>query len=198
MDFIDLKTQYRQLKPAIDAGIARVLEHGQYILGPEVSELEQKLAEYVGARHCVGVASGTVEGISLRTTRLRDIDGVVWHVPNGTILRVGNKSQQWARAVVDVAVAPSTDLESAAAVIGEAADRVWSSAEAAADVLDHPEVLGLEYLGPDAATIRVQGKTHPGAQWRVSRLLRVQVAEALAAAGIELPPANYVRPPSAR
>ncbi len=59
MDFIDLKTQYRQLKPAIDAGIARVLEHGQYILGPEVSELEQKLAEYVGARHCVGVASGT-------------------------------------------------------------------------------------------------------------------------------------------
>ncbi len=146
----------------------------------------------------VGEASGTVEQVTLRVTRLRDQNGTVWHVPNGQILRVGNKSQQWARAVVDVAVAPSTDLESAAAVIGEAADRVWSSAEAAADVLDHPEVLGLEYLGPDAATIRVQGKTHPGAQWRVSRLLRVQVAEALAAAGIELPPANYVRPPSAR
>ncbi len=59
MDFIDLKTQYRQLKPSIDARIAKVLEHGQYILGPEVSELEQRLADYVGARHCVGVASGT-------------------------------------------------------------------------------------------------------------------------------------------
>ena len=47
--------------------------------------------------------TGTVEGVSLRTTRLRDIDGVVWHVPNGEILRVGNKSQQWSRAVVDVA-----------------------------------------------------------------------------------------------
>ena len=59
MDFIDLKTQYRQLEPSIDARIAKVLEHGQYILGPEVSELEQRLADYVGARHCVGVASGT-------------------------------------------------------------------------------------------------------------------------------------------
>ncbi len=59
MDFIDLKTQYRQLKPAIDARISRVLEHGQYVMGPEVAELEQRLAEYVGTRHCVGVASGT-------------------------------------------------------------------------------------------------------------------------------------------
>ncbi|MCE3285378.1 MAG: DegT/DnrJ/EryC1/StrS aminotransferase, partial [Steroidobacteraceae bacterium] len=59
MDFIDLKTQYRRLKPSIDSRIAKVLEHGQYVMGPEVGELEQRLAEYVGARHCVGVASGT-------------------------------------------------------------------------------------------------------------------------------------------
>ena len=59
MDFIDLKTQYRRLKPAVDSRIAKVLEHGQYILGPEVVELEQKLAAYVGSKHCVGVASGT-------------------------------------------------------------------------------------------------------------------------------------------
>jgi UDP-2-acetamido-2-deoxy-ribo-hexuluronate aminotransferase len=59
MDFIDLKTQYRRLKPSVDARIARVLEHGQYVMGPEVVELEQKLAEYVGVRHCIGVASGT-------------------------------------------------------------------------------------------------------------------------------------------
>ena len=68
-----------------------------------------------------GVATGTVEGVSLRTTRLRDVDGVVWHVPNGDILRVGNKSQQWARAVVDVAVAYDADTGAATEVIREVA-----------------------------------------------------------------------------
>ncbi|MCU1499023.1 MAG: mechanosensitive ion channel protein MscS, partial [Acidimicrobiales bacterium] len=141
----------------------------------------------------VGEASGTVELVTLRVTRLRDQNGTVWHVPNGQILRVGNKSQQWARAVLDIAVAPTADLERAAHVIGTAAEAVWVLDEAKPDVLEQPEVLGLEYLGPDAATIRVQGKTRPGAQWRVSRLLRVQIAEALAAAAIELPPSNYIR-----
>ena len=59
MDFIDLKTQYKALKREIDARIQRVLDHGQYILGPEVRELEEKLEAYTGARHCVTVASGT-------------------------------------------------------------------------------------------------------------------------------------------
>jgi UDP-2-acetamido-2-deoxy-ribo-hexuluronate aminotransferase len=59
MDFIDLKTQYRRIKPSVDARIARVLEHGQYILGPEVSELERTLAEYVGVKHCIAASSGT-------------------------------------------------------------------------------------------------------------------------------------------
>jgi len=59
MDFIDLKSQYRALKREIDERIQRVLDHGQYILGPEIAELEQQLAAYVGARHCVTVASGT-------------------------------------------------------------------------------------------------------------------------------------------
>src|ERR671938_1168376 len=59
MDFIDLKTQYRALKADIDARIQRVLDHGQFILGPEVREMEDKLAAYTGATHCVSVASGT-------------------------------------------------------------------------------------------------------------------------------------------
>ena len=58
----------------------------------------------------VGEASGTVEAVSLRTTRLRDVNGTVWHVPNGQIVRVGNKSQQWARALLDLAVAHGTDV----------------------------------------------------------------------------------------
>ncbi|MGE0487278.1 MAG: DegT/DnrJ/EryC1/StrS family aminotransferase [Gammaproteobacteria bacterium] len=59
MQFIDLKQQYQALKPVIDARIQRVLDHGQYVMGPEVAELEERLAAYVGRRHCIGVASGT-------------------------------------------------------------------------------------------------------------------------------------------
>lgn len=59
MEFIDLKAQYAKLKTQIDAGIQKVLEHGQYILGPEVTELENKLAEYTGAKHCITCANGT-------------------------------------------------------------------------------------------------------------------------------------------
>src|SRR3954468_10546852 len=59
MEFTDLKTQYRALQGEIDARMRRVLEHGQYILGPEVRELEEKLAAYTSAKHCITVASGT-------------------------------------------------------------------------------------------------------------------------------------------
>jgi UDP-2-acetamido-2-deoxy-ribo-hexuluronate aminotransferase len=59
MDFIDLKSQYRRIKPSVDSRIAKVLEHGQYVMGPEVVELEQRLAQFVGSSHCVAVASGT-------------------------------------------------------------------------------------------------------------------------------------------
>jgi UDP-2-acetamido-2-deoxy-ribo-hexuluronate aminotransferase len=59
MDFIDLKTQYRRIKASVDGRIARVLEHGQYVMGPEVTELERALATYCGTRHCVAVSSGT-------------------------------------------------------------------------------------------------------------------------------------------
>lgn len=142
----------------------------------------------------IGEATGTVEQVTLRLTRLRDINGTVWHVPNGQISRVGNKSQQWARALLDVPVAPDADLERVAGIIGDAALGVWELDAARPDVLESPEVLGVEYLGPDAATIRVQGKTRPGAQWRVNRLLRVAIAEALDDAGVALPTAMYIRP----
>jgi UDP-2-acetamido-2-deoxy-ribo-hexuluronate aminotransferase len=59
MEFIDLKSQYQRLKPQIDAAIQRVLDHGQFILGPEVAELEEKLVAYTGAKYCISVANGT-------------------------------------------------------------------------------------------------------------------------------------------
>src|SRR4051794_3325033 len=73
----------------------------------------------------VGAASGTVEAVSLRVTRLRDLDGTVWYVPNGEILRVGNKSQNWSRAVVDVAVAYGEDVARVTRVLREIAHDLW-------------------------------------------------------------------------
>jgi UDP-2-acetamido-2-deoxy-ribo-hexuluronate aminotransferase len=78
MEFTDLKAQYRVLKREIDARIQRVLEHGQYILGPEVRELEERLAAWTGAKHCVTVASGTEALlIALMALELKPGDEVV-------------------------------------------------------------------------------------------------------------------------
>jgi small conductance mechanosensitive channel len=136
-----------------------------------------------------GVATGTVEGVSLRTTRLRDIDGVVWHVPNGTILRVGNKSQQWSRAVVDVPVTFEADTGAATEVIHEVSQAIWHEPDFASVILAEPSVLGVESLAPGRVVIRVVVRTQPQEQWRVERELRTRIKTALDAAGIALPSA---------
>jgi small-conductance mechanosensitive channel len=131
-----------------------------------------------------GVASGTVEGVSLRTTRLRDAEGVVWHIPNGSILRVGNKSQQWARCLLDVPVAYDSDLPTATAAILGAAQEVAADPDLAQFVIDDPEVLGVEQITNDQVVIRLGVKTRPLEQWKIARALRPRVKAALDAAGI--------------
>jgi small conductance mechanosensitive channel len=135
----------------------------------------------------VGDATGTVEAVSLRTTRIRDVNGTVWHVPNGQILRVANKSQQWARALLDLAVAHGSDLALAERVIKETADGVWRDPAWAGQVLEEPEVWGVEDLGPGGITIRLVVKTLPARQFAVLRELRGRLKVALDEAGIELP-----------
>jgi small conductance mechanosensitive channel len=136
----------------------------------------------------LGVASGTVEEVTLRTTRLRDVEGVVWHVPNGEIRRVGNKSQQWSRAVVDVPIATTADVARASRVIKETADAVAADPAWAGRILDPPEVWGVESFTLDAVTIRLVVKTAPSEQWRVARELRARIKPALDAAGIASTP----------
>jgi small conductance mechanosensitive channel len=131
-----------------------------------------------------GETSGTVEAVSLRTTRLRAVDGTVWHVPNGEIRRVGNQSQHWSRALIDINVAYDTDLEHAQAVIASVAHTV---AEGDADVLDEPEVWGVENLGAHGVTLRLVVKTRPSQQYRVSRELRARLKTAFEREGIEIP-----------
>jgi moderate conductance mechanosensitive channel len=134
-----------------------------------------------------GGVSGTVEGVSLRTTRLRDVEGVVWHVPNGEIKRVGNKSQQWSRALLDIEVDRDTDVASAIRVIKETADAMWHEEGWRDAILMEPDVWGIEELGAQSMKIRLVVQTLPLEQWRVARELRARIKMGLDEAGIETP-----------
>ena len=134
-----------------------------------------------------GPATGTVEAISLRTTRLRDVHGVVWHVRNGTIDRVGNKSQGWARALLDIPVAYATPVAQARLVIKEVADQLWKDPDFASLVLEEPEVWGVQDLGNDGVHIRLVVKTAPLRQWEVARELRQRIKDRFDQVGIEIP-----------
>ncbi len=135
----------------------------------------------------VGEASGVVEAVGLRVTRLRDVDGTVWYFPNGEILRVGNKSQGWARAVVDVGVAYGSDIALVRRVLGEVAEELYADEEFRDLVLDEPEVWGVEQLSAEAVVVRVVLKTQPLQQWTVAREFRQRAKVALEAAGVEAP-----------
>lgn len=135
----------------------------------------------------LGEAIGTVEEISLRATTLRGIDGTVWHVPNGEAVRVGNKSQLWSVALVDIDVAYDCDLAEARKVIIDCATRVCESDEWESAILDPPQLLGVEALGADGITIRVTVRTTPGSQWALQRSLREAFKSALDDAQIEIP-----------
>ncbi|HET8931537.1 MAG TPA: mechanosensitive ion channel family protein [Acidimicrobiales bacterium] len=137
-----------------------------------------------------GVA-GTVEEVTLRITSVRDVNGTIWHIPNGEIRRIGNMSQGWARALLDVPVPYGTDLELAQSIITLVAHDVTHAPPHRSEVLGEPEVWGVEDLGPDAVVIRLVIKTRPGEQWPIARALRAELHNAFIAAGIERPFAQH-------
>lgn len=134
-----------------------------------------------------GPATGTVEAVGLRTTRLRSVDGTLWHIPNGSVVRIGNKSQEWSRALLDVEVAYGADLQKAQQVIKEVADSLWRDPAYAESILEEPEVWGVEALGTTGVAIRLVVKTRPKDQWRVLRALRERVSSGFNAAGVAMP-----------
>ena len=111
----------------------------------------------------------------------------MWFVPNGEIRRVGNKSQLWARSVLDITVSYDADLDLATRVIKEVADELWHEDRDEATILEEPDVLGVQDLGADAVAVRLSVKTDPSEQWATGRLLRRRLKDALDANGIEIP-----------
>jgi small conductance mechanosensitive channel len=134
-----------------------------------------------------GEATGTVEGITLRTTRVRSVDGTLWFVPNGEIRRLGNMSQGWARALLDISVAYDTDIDVASSLIDRVATGMATEPEFAGTFLGAPEVWGVENLAADSIDIRLVVRTTPGDQWEISRELRRRLKQAFDAEGIEIP-----------
>jgi len=136
----------------------------------------------------LGEATGTVEAVGLRVTTLRDINGTVWYVRNGEVLRVGNFNQGHAVAVVDLPVGHGADLTAANALAGQVAARLTDEGGALEpDVLAPPEVLGVESITPGGVTLRITVKVRAGRQWAVQRTLLAGIKEAFAGAGIPPP-----------
>ena len=135
----------------------------------------------------VGDTVGVVEEVKLRSTQVRDINGTLWHIPNGSIRRVANMSQDWGRVVLDVDVAYDTDIAAATAVIKRVADSVWHEQLPDATIIEEPFLAGVQSFGESAVTIRLMAKTEPGEHWATARELRRRLKYALDDAGIEIP-----------
>ncbi|MEV4380587.1 mechanosensitive ion channel family protein [Streptosporangium sp. NPDC049644] len=134
-----------------------------------------------------GTAIGTVEAVTLRITRLRDSDGRVWYIRNGTITRVGNESQGWSRATVDVPVAYASDIPAVRDLLKQVADEIWNDlAFRDSIIVEEPQVWGIEQISDTAVIFRISVKTIPSRQAEVARELRVRVKSALDRAEIPI------------
>jgi moderate conductance mechanosensitive channel len=124
-------------------------------------------------------ATGRVEVVSLRSTQVRDLYGTLWHIPNGELKKVGNFSQGWSQAVLDVEVAEDADLEATKRTIEKAARELMDDPDLGPRIMDDPQVWGVERIGDGAVAIRLVVRTSPRARWRVERELRARVKQAL-------------------
>lgn len=130
---------------------------------------------------------GTVEDVSLRITRIRDASGVLWYVRNGEVLRLGNMSHGWAKVLLDIQVAYKEDLDRVKALMLDEAERMRLDPEWGSRIVDAPEWMGVEVFAPDGITLRMNMKTLPADQFRVTRELRARIKVRFDAEGVEIP-----------
>lgn len=135
----------------------------------------------------LGEATGTVESVGLRVTTIRDINGTVWYCRNGEVLRVGNMSQGFAVAVLDLPISHTANIEHACEVAERTTASLVKSGDFENDILEPPEMLGVNAVSADTVTIRITIKTRPGRQWAVQRRLHQDILEAFDDADIKAP-----------
>lgn len=135
----------------------------------------------------LGDATGTVESVGLRVTTIRDVNGTVWYCRNGEVLRVGNMSQGFAVAVLDLPVSHRADVDEACTVAENTSNALAESGDVDNDILEKPVMLGVNSVSADTVTIRITIKTRPGRQWAVQRRLHRDILQAFDDADIRAP-----------
>ena len=133
-------------------------------------------------------AEGVIEDVTLRVTRMRNSDGEVITVPNGQIVKAINLSKDWARAVIDVPVPATSDINRVNEVLHQVGVEAFADRGLKKLLLDEPTVMGVESLTVDEVSVRVVARTLPGKQFQVGRALRVRIATAMRRQGITVEP----------
>jgi len=135
----------------------------------------------------LGAATGTVEEVGLRSTRLRSLDGTVWYIPNGEILRVGNMTRLWSRALIEVRLGIETDLDDARqAMLDAVAAARAADPDVDGAILSDPEVPGIESFDYYSVSVRLLIQCVPVKQWAVMRAVRLEMRRIFAERGIRL------------
>jgi small conductance mechanosensitive channel len=142
----------------------------------------------VGDSVDLGEASGVVETVGLRVTQIRDLEGTLWYVRNGEIIRVGNSSQGWSRVVLDVAIGANQNIEKAIEAISAAASKLAKHPQHKSDLLGEAEVWGVQDFDGDQVVIRLAQQVSPKTSDAVQRELRSEIIEALQKAKVQLAP----------
>lgn len=173
------------------AGIAGVaLGFGaQSLVRDFLSGVLMLIEDQYGVGDVIDVAGtiGEVESVSLRTTRLRGVDGTVWHIPNGEITKVGNLSQDWSRIILDVAVAYKSDLTFTQNELAKILQNYSKLPGIKENILEEPEIWGVQNLGDNSVDIRISIKVKAGTQWALTRRLREEIKNQFDQANIEIP-----------
>lgn len=142
----------------------------------------------------MGLATGVVEYVAVRITHVRDVNGTLWYVRNGEVLRIGNMSQGWARAIVDIGVPVDADVPQVESALLEAAQQLAKDAKWRTRIIDRPEVWGLESMTGEALVIRVVMKTRAVAMDDVARELRMRLKGAVENLELSVPSLESVVP----
>ena len=142
----------------------------------------------------LGLATGVVEYVSVRVTHVRDVNGTLWYVRNGEILRIGNLSQGWSRVILDLSVATDSDIGEVEKAMLDTAKELSKDPKWRTRILEQPEVWGLESISGDALVIRLVMKTRANAKDDVARELRMRLKHTIDEMGITLPALTAVMP----
>ena len=137
-----------------------------------------------------GEVRGTVEDVGLRVTRVRDATGTVWYIRNGEILKVGNQSQGWSTAIIDVPVAYDENAGKVMGILEGVAAAIDADPAFADVLLEKPEVAGVNAVTATTMSIRMMAKTAPNQHWGLQRALLERSLTALAKAGVRSPSVN--------